>query len=255
MKVIQSYLTLCDPMARILEWEAIPFSRESSWSMDWTCVLVHCRQILYCLSQYGSPPRQTTPTTNQTTSFIDHLLGWLWKQTNQSNKRSMTEVLGAVGKCDYGWKVEVTWNHGGEWIFYYAHRPWELSNWGVKCHVVHNPSSSMYQVIWQPMQAWQQIKIVQQGQDQDEAGKMPQGQPWGSHASQVPPAPADARSKPFLQCPNKTPHWPRCSPDSVAESGVWEKACSLHYSFSLPVCLEMKNQSKCPSRVNSISIR
>ena len=166
----------------------------------------------------------------------------------------MREELGAFGKCDYGWKVEVTWNHGGEWVFYYAHRPWELSNWGVKCHVVQNPSSNMHQVPWQPMQAWQQIKMVQQGQDQDEAGNMPQGLPWGSHASQGPPTPADAGSKPFLQRPDKTPCWSRSSPDSVAESGVWEKECSSHDFFSLPVCSEMTKQSKCPSRMNSISI-
>ena len=62
---IQSCLTLCEPMrlcsslgssvpgilqARILEWVAIPFSRESSWPRDWTHVShVSCtdRQILY----------------------------------------------------------------------------------------------------------------------------------------------------------------------------------------------------------------
>ena len=52
MKVCQSYPTLCDPkdcslpdssvhgifQARILEWEAVPFSRESSQSRDWTQV-------------------------------------------------------------------------------------------------------------------------------------------------------------------------------------------------------------------------
>ena len=52
MKVIQSCPTLCDPMdcslpassvheilqARILEWVAIPFSKGSSWSKDWTWV-------------------------------------------------------------------------------------------------------------------------------------------------------------------------------------------------------------------------
>ena len=52
MKVIQSCLTLCDPMdcsptgtsvhgileARILEWMAIPFSRWSSWLREWTSV-------------------------------------------------------------------------------------------------------------------------------------------------------------------------------------------------------------------------
>ena len=52
MLVAQSCLTLCDPMdcslpgfsvhgilqARKLEWVAIPFSRGSSWHMDWTQV-------------------------------------------------------------------------------------------------------------------------------------------------------------------------------------------------------------------------
>ena len=51
-KSLQSCLTLCDPMncnppgssvhkilqARILEWVAIPFSKGSSWTRDWTCV-------------------------------------------------------------------------------------------------------------------------------------------------------------------------------------------------------------------------
>ena len=62
--VTQSYLTLSNPMdcrppgssvygilqARILEWVAIPFSRESSWPKDWThipCIL----DSLYCLGK------------------------------------------------------------------------------------------------------------------------------------------------------------------------------------------------------------
>ena len=45
VKVAQSYLTVCDPMdytargilqARILEWVAVPFSRESSQPRDRT---------------------------------------------------------------------------------------------------------------------------------------------------------------------------------------------------------------------------
>ena len=45
-KLLQLCLTLCDPVdgsslhssvhARILEWVAMPFSRRSSWSKDWT---------------------------------------------------------------------------------------------------------------------------------------------------------------------------------------------------------------------------
>ena len=62
--VAHSYLTLCHPMdcsppgssvhgilkARILEWVAIPFSREPSWPRDQTQVSHICRQILYFMS-------------------------------------------------------------------------------------------------------------------------------------------------------------------------------------------------------------
>ena len=61
VKVAQLCLTLCDPMdytvheilqARILEWVAFPFSRESSQPRDHTHVS-HCRQTLYQLSHQG----------------------------------------------------------------------------------------------------------------------------------------------------------------------------------------------------------
>ena len=39
--------------ARILEWVAISFSRESSWPRNW---ILHCKQILYRLSYEKSPP-------------------------------------------------------------------------------------------------------------------------------------------------------------------------------------------------------
>ena len=62
-------LTLCDHMdcsppgssvhgilqARILEWVAMPTSKGSSWPRDQTRGLLHCRQILYCLGNQGSP--------------------------------------------------------------------------------------------------------------------------------------------------------------------------------------------------------
>ena len=41
--------------ARILAWGAIPFSRGSSQPRDQTLGLLHCRQILYCLSHQGNP--------------------------------------------------------------------------------------------------------------------------------------------------------------------------------------------------------
>ena len=63
----QSCPSLCDPMdcsppgssvhgilqARILEWVAMPFSR----TQELNPALLHCRQILYCLSHQGSPTR------------------------------------------------------------------------------------------------------------------------------------------------------------------------------------------------------
>ena len=63
-KVVQTCPTLCDPMdytvheilqARILEWVAFPFSRESSQPRNQTRYLMHCRWILYQLSHQGSP--------------------------------------------------------------------------------------------------------------------------------------------------------------------------------------------------------
>ena len=64
MKVVQSCLTLCDPIdyivhailqARILEWVAIPFSRGSSQPRDQTQVSCIMRLILSQLSHKGSP--------------------------------------------------------------------------------------------------------------------------------------------------------------------------------------------------------
>ena len=66
--VIQLCPILCDPVdcscpgssvhgilqGRILEWVAIPFCRgffDPGLNLD----LLHCRQILYCLSHQGSP--------------------------------------------------------------------------------------------------------------------------------------------------------------------------------------------------------
>ena len=63
-KLLQSCLTLCNPMdyivpgilqARILEWVAFHFSRGSSQPRNQT----HCRQILYQLSHKGSPKAST----------------------------------------------------------------------------------------------------------------------------------------------------------------------------------------------------
>ena len=75
--VAQSCLTLCDPMdcsppgssvheilqARILEWVAKPFSRESSWLRDWSqvsCRLLYWQVDSLPLSHLGSPLHMLT---------------------------------------------------------------------------------------------------------------------------------------------------------------------------------------------------
>ena len=54
---------------RMLKWVVIPFSRGIFLTQGSNLGLLHCRQILYCLSQQGrTPPKQTnkqTKTKNQ----------------------------------------------------------------------------------------------------------------------------------------------------------------------------------------------
>ena len=50
----QAPLSIGFPQARILEWAAIAFSRESFWTRDQNPGLLHCRQTLYCLCHQGS---------------------------------------------------------------------------------------------------------------------------------------------------------------------------------------------------------
>ena len=52
--VAQLCLTHCDPIARILEWVAISFSRASSQAQGSNPGLPHCRRILYQLSYKAS---------------------------------------------------------------------------------------------------------------------------------------------------------------------------------------------------------
>ena len=68
VQLLQSCLTLWNPVdysppdcsvyglfqARLLEWVSISSSGGSSWPRDGFCRLLHCRQILYCLSPWGS---------------------------------------------------------------------------------------------------------------------------------------------------------------------------------------------------------
>ena len=81
--VTQSCLTLCDPMdcsppgssvhgilwARILEWVALYFLRESSWSRDQTQVSCVVGRFFYHLSHQGSPITKV---------FLDNKYTWYY---------------------------------------------------------------------------------------------------------------------------------------------------------------------------------
>ena len=75
--VTQLCPTLCNPMdcrlpgsyvhgifqARIVEWVATPFCRGSSPTQGSNLGLLHCRQILYCLSHHGGMTPNSWKTT------------------------------------------------------------------------------------------------------------------------------------------------------------------------------------------------
>ena len=102
VKVSQSCPTLCNPMdctvhgilqARILEWVAFHFSRESSWPRDWTQVS-HCRWILYQLSHKGSP----------------RILEWVAYafSSRSSYSRNWTRVSCIAGRFFTNWAIRET---------------------------------------------------------------------------------------------------------------------------------------------------
>ena len=77
--IAQSCPTLCDPIdcsppgssahrigqARILEWVAVPSSRESSPLRDLNPGLLYCRHILYHLGHWGSPKKSEGGSISQ----------------------------------------------------------------------------------------------------------------------------------------------------------------------------------------------
>ena len=86
--VVQSYLTLCDPMncsppsssvhgtlqARILEWVAISFSRGSSWPRDWTQVSCTAGRFSTIWTTREAPPIMCLSFWRRSA------LGVLWKE-------------------------------------------------------------------------------------------------------------------------------------------------------------------------------
>ena len=95
--VAQSCSTLCDSMdcrqldssvhgilqARILERVATPFSSRSSSTQGWNPCLLHCRQILYCLSH-----QRSQRNTNITLKIVINSQGKGTKEEKRSQKES-----------------------------------------------------------------------------------------------------------------------------------------------------------------------
>ena len=89
-KLLQSCPTLCDPMdysppgssvngilqARMLEWVAMPSSRESSWTRDWTWVSCIGRWILYHWDIWEAPSSKLKVN-------VKYMKGWLEEKVVQ----------------------------------------------------------------------------------------------------------------------------------------------------------------------------
>ena len=147
MKVTQSCLTLCDPMdyrvhgilqARILEWVAVPFSRESSqprspalqvgsWpaeppgksnntgvgnlsllqqifpTQESNWGLLHCKQILYQLNYQGSPKiwesRPNAADDTSVPSWTKELDTGLGPKVEESNSQDNKERRCLLVRC------------------------------------------------------------------------------------------------------------------------------------------------------------
>ena len=103
MLVAQSCLTLCNPMdcslpvssvhgilqARILEWVAIPFSRESSWTMDQIRVF----PALETASLPSQPAGKPLPKNKNNNSVTQKLEEKIRKELREMNKDRWAEVL------------------------------------------------------------------------------------------------------------------------------------------------------------------
>ena len=75
-------------------WVAIPFSRGSLWARDQTWSLLHCRQILYCLSYQGSPNNSPHPL-RKGSAFL-YLSFWIHKAEKSSCVTGLLEGLNVL---------------------------------------------------------------------------------------------------------------------------------------------------------------
>ena len=77
--------------SRILEWVAISFSRVSSWSRDWTCVLCIGRQILYRWATKEAPSLMISGHKSLSLCYLQAF------DLSSSSKNSLTFCLRVAG--------------------------------------------------------------------------------------------------------------------------------------------------------------
>ena len=114
---LQSCSALCDPLdctlpvcsvhgslqAEILEWVAMPSSRESSWPRDQSLHLLHCRWIIYHWAA-GEAHSQ---------SYIHHQKSWKYFMSFVLfcyKTLLKNYVVKLYGRINWSWKWENIWN-------------------------------------------------------------------------------------------------------------------------------------------------
>ena len=117
--VIQSCLTLCDPLdyslpgsavhrnfqARLLEWVAIPFSTGSSWFRDWTQVSCIADRFFYHLNHQGNSYNDFKSVMWQHSYF---LLNY-WQVSKESDQMNGNFIQRRKGdRRIYMWKKKHT---------------------------------------------------------------------------------------------------------------------------------------------------
>ena len=90
----QAALSIRFPQTRILEWAAIPFSRESFWTRDQNPGLLHYRQTLYCLSHQGSSLMDAKILRRKV--FLRDTVLILWQQQTERGMSLHSDLSGGT---------------------------------------------------------------------------------------------------------------------------------------------------------------
>ena len=126
MWVVQSYLTLCDPIdcsppdssvqgilqARILEWVVIPFSRGSSWPKEWTQVSCIAGRFFTVRATQKGPCTSPQPVNLWTQEHTDRGRGsWVLILPLQTPSVILEKAM-APHSSTLAWRIPWMGEHG-----------------------------------------------------------------------------------------------------------------------------------------------